>query len=62
MRACYFGEENLLKDFIFEYNCDLTIQNNQGKTLCDQILTFFGYEKQQAIVKQIMEFMNQKEN
>jgi len=28
MKACYFGQEEVMNDLIFRYRCDLTIANN----------------------------------
>lgn len=45
MKACYFGQEDLLNDFIFKYNCDLTLKNKVIKFPLDPILTNFTQQE-----------------
>ena len=42
MKACYFGQEEVMNDLIFRYRCDLTITSNGTN---NSVSIFFMFQK-----------------
>jgi len=49
MKACYFGEENVMMELIFKHQCDLTITNNviseKLYSYCKARKNFIGFDQ-----------------
>jgi len=53
MKACMAGCHSIVKTLLFQYKCDITPKNTQGKSILDLLLIYMGKDTQSQYVQEL---------